>query len=261
MENKQFTFPFGQPLRQVKQKSCTNKDVFVLGVYASAVHARWVDARGKQIVAALAVASELEIFWRGDGAEKIISEIHVPDEVGRLEPAAAHLNGPSGNVLDRKYLEPLGFKREQSWLCDLLPESRVNEKQRAAIDKFYKPIVKKYDLPESTVPDFDISELDSPERREEILRELEESKAGTVILLGDLPIKWFLRFYDERYSKLSDFGEADELYGRKHDVQINKNVYSVIPLCHPRQAGKLGASSSKWGKLHDSWVEKGNGVG
>ncbi|MBL0065337.1 MAG: hypothetical protein IPP38_09975 [Bacteroidetes bacterium] len=154
-------FPFGQPLRQVKQKSRTNKDVFVLGVYASAVHARWVDARGKQIVAALAVASEPEIFWRGDGAEKIISEIHVPAEVGRLEPAAAHLNGPSGNVLDQKYLEPLGFKREQSWLCDLLPESRVNEKQRAAIDKYYKPIVKKYDLPESTVPDFDISELDS----------------------------------------------------------------------------------------------------
>lgn len=261
MENKQFTFPFGQPLKQVKQKSRTKKDVFVLGVYASAVHARWVDRRGKQIVAALAVASEPEIFWRGDGAEKIISGIHVQEEVGQLKPTAAHLNGPSGNVLDRKYLEPLGFKREQSWLCDLLPESRVNEKQRAAIDKFYMPIVKKYNLPESTVPDFDISELDSLERREEILRELEESKAGTIILLGDLPIKWFLRFHDRRYSKLSDFGDTDELYGRKHDVQINRNAYSVIPLCHPRQAGKLGASSSKWGKLHDRWIQNRNVVG
>ena len=72
MEKKQLTFPFGQPLMQVKQKSRTSKGVFVLGVYASAVHARWVDARGKQIVSDLAVASEPEIFWRGDGAEKII---------------------------------------------------------------------------------------------------------------------------------------------------------------------------------------------
>ena len=38
------TFPFGEPLRPVVQIDRGPKDVFVLGVYSSAVHARWVGA-------------------------------------------------------------------------------------------------------------------------------------------------------------------------------------------------------------------------
>ncbi len=36
------TFPFGQKVKEVVQKDRIPKQVFVLGVYASAVHARWV---------------------------------------------------------------------------------------------------------------------------------------------------------------------------------------------------------------------------
>ena len=52
------TFPFGEPVRIVAQEDRTPKRVFVLGVYASAVHARWVGVDGKGIIKALAVASE-----------------------------------------------------------------------------------------------------------------------------------------------------------------------------------------------------------
>jgi len=256
MEKEIKYFPFGKPLQQVKQKDQTPKEVFVLGVYASAVHARWLDSRNKQIVAALAVASEPEIFWRGEDADKIINEINIPTEIGHLEPAARNLNGPSGNVLDNLILAPLGYKRENSWLCDLLPESRVNKKQRLVIDKFYKQVINKYNLPEATIPDFDNSELDSLERREEILLELEASNAKTIILLGDLPIQKFIKYHDKRYSRLADFGETIDLYGKSHEIEINNKKYSVIPLCHPRQAGKLGASSTKWGELHDNWVKR-----
>jgi hypothetical protein len=73
------TFPFGQPVKVVAQQDRGPKRVFVLGVYASAVHARWVGADGKKdVVKALAVASEPYIFWRGDGAEKIIRGIAIP---------------------------------------------------------------------------------------------------------------------------------------------------------------------------------------
>jgi hypothetical protein len=65
------TLPFGQPVCEVLQSDRDPKDVFVLGVYASAVHARWIDAAGKTVVKALAVASEPYIFWRGDNAESI----------------------------------------------------------------------------------------------------------------------------------------------------------------------------------------------
>ena len=37
------TFPFGQPLKPVQQLNRSPKKAFVLGVYASAVHARWID--------------------------------------------------------------------------------------------------------------------------------------------------------------------------------------------------------------------------
>jgi len=62
-------FPSGQPILPVRQADRSPKRVFVLGVYASAVHARWISPEGRTRIAALAVASEPEIFWPGLGAE------------------------------------------------------------------------------------------------------------------------------------------------------------------------------------------------
>jgi len=47
------TFPFGQPIRKVEQRVRSKKRVFVLGVYASAVHARWIGPDGKQLISAV----------------------------------------------------------------------------------------------------------------------------------------------------------------------------------------------------------------
>jgi uracil-DNA glycosylase len=148
------------------------------------------------------------------------------------------------------------LEREDTWLCDLLPESRVNPQQRKAIKKHYNAeTLKKFNLPAATVPDFNERELElqSTKRHSEILEELEASKADTLILLGDLPIYWFLRFYDDRYSKLSQFGETKETYGKPHEIKIADRKYNVIPLCHPRNAARLGTYSKKWAELHDTW--------
>lgn len=251
-------FPFGERLTKVQQADKTPKKAFVLGVYASAVHAKWVDRNGKQKVTALAIASEPEIFWTGTDAEKIISAIKIPDELGKLLiPTDKNLNGPSGVVLDKKILAPLRLDRTSTWLCDLLPESRVNEQQRKAIDKHYTAeIIREFNLPQATVPNFNKAELNSKQRREEILYELEKSQADTLILLGDLPLYWFLRFHDKRFSKLSLFGETIESYGKPIETKINNKNYNIIPLCHPRQVGRLGSSNAKWGMLHDHWVKQ-----
>ena len=251
-----YTFPFGEKVEKLTQKDQSPKKVFVLGVYASAVHARWVDANGKQIVAALAVASEPEIFWKGEDAEAIIKNIHVPERAGKLMPANSNLNGPSGNSLDDLFLSPLKITRKDAWLCDLLPESRVNVNQRKVIDEFYRPIAEKLNLPKATIPDFDKEELKSTQRRLEILEELKKSKANTIVLLGDLPIQYFISHFDNRYKKLSDFGDAIGEYGRVHEITIDGQKYNVIPLCHPRQASRLGASSAKWFELHKAWITK-----
>ncbi len=256
MNEKKFCFPFGQELKKVEQVDKSPKKVFVLGVYASAVHARWIGVDGKQLVRALAVASEPEIFWRGDRADEIISKIKVPKGAGRLEPASKHLNGPSGIALDELFLKPLGYSREDAWLCDLLPESRVNPGQQNAIEDKYLPLVESLGLSMPTIPQFNKKELNNPERALKIVDELEQSQADNLILLGDEPVKWFLMLFDKRFKKLSDFGKTPESYGSPQKINIQGKSYNVIALCHPRQAARLGNSSEAWGILHDGWVKK-----
>lgn len=171
-----------------------------------------------------------------------------------MEPAAAHFNGPSGVTLDELYLNPLGVTRDEAWLCDLLPESRINPNQRKAINKHYQSLVEELGLPECTIPNFSASELRKQEKRHlEILEEIEESQAETIVLLGDLPIQYWLAYFS-KYRRLSDFGETQETYGIIHVVEISGKRYNILPLVHPRQAGALGKASRKWTDLHAQWV-------
>jgi hypothetical protein len=120
----------------------------------------------------------------------------IPPEFGHLtEPSVKGLNGPSGRALDELYLRPLGIDRNETWLCDMLPESRVNPQQKKVIKTHYLPFALQQKLPSSTIPKFNAAELDSEKRRVGILNELKQSQADMLILLGDLPIKWFLKYY------------------------------------------------------------------
>jgi hypothetical protein len=251
-----YCFPFGQVVHPVEQTEHNPKQAFVLGVYASAVHARWIDNDGKQLVAALAVASEPEIFWTGHDAQQQIDKINIPEEVGKLVLPAFNLNGPSGRALGELYLKPLGLSRKDAWLCDLIPETRLNPHQKNAINRFYKPLMKKFNLPKVTILEFRQWELNSENRRQAILEELYLSQSETLILLGDLPIKWFLNYFsDKKFENLSQFGNTKSNYGLDHELKLSEKTFKVIPLCHPRQAQRLGASSISWYELHNHWVK------
>lgn len=246
-------FPFGQPIKILEQRDRTPKKAFVLGVYASAVHARWVGTDNKDVVKALAVASEPCIFWTGNGAEEIINEIDIPEELGSLRPAAPQFNGPSGNALDDLFLAPVGLNRQDAWLCDLVPHSCVNPAQQRAIDQKYQPLVAHYGLPMPSAPAVPM-QLADERRRQAILDEIKQSQAETLILLGDQPIRWFLRFFDARWKRLSDFGAESATYGRRHHLKLDGVDIAVLPLAHPRQAAKLGQVSASWFDLHGNWV-------
>ena len=247
------TFPFGQPVRLVAQESRDRKRVFVLGVYASAVHARWLDAAGQEVVKALAVASEPSIFWRGEGADTIVRQISVPPTVGKLEAADERYNGPSGIALDEYFLRPLGVTRSDVWLCDMVPHSCVNLWQQAAIERAYLDVVRRHGLPIPSVPAVR-KELCDESRRQAILAEIKESAAECLVLLGDQPIKWFLSRFDCRRRRLADFGCTQASYGRMHAVRIGAKEMAVLPLAHPRQVARLGKSSAAWHGLHGAWV-------
>ena len=248
------SFAFGMPVKPLVQNDRGRKRVFVLGVYASAVHARWVDANGKTIVKALAVASEPEIFWCGDReeAKAIISKIPIPAGAGGLLPASEQFNGPSGNALNKSFLSPLGITRAESWLCDLVPLSRKNERQTAALARSYDLIAERLGLPAYHWPPVSLV-LATAERRAAIEREIHEASPEIIITLGDLPLKWFTRHYGSK-QQLSGYGVEHHKYGRLHPIQIADRKIQLLPLVHPRQAAGLGVHSSKWADLHKNWV-------
>lgn len=251
-----YQYPFGEYVRPLVQEDRSPKKVFVLGVYASAVHAKW--KKDNNIVCqALAVASEPRIFWDGnpDEARAIISRIHIPEELGTLEPAGNHLNGPSAKVLDDHILRPLGFTRSDAWLCDCLPETRLNPSQAKVIEERYDPLIEVYGLNEVTIPRRPSVFCDE-KRAEEIADELLQSQAELIVLLGDIPIEQFLRkVSDVSYSTLQEY--ADQYgYGNLSDAVIRGKIFRVLPLAHPRQIGALGAHSEKWHQAHAEWEGK-----
>ncbi len=250
-----YYFPFGQKLHPLVQEDKTPKKVFVLGVYASAVHARW-KKDNKIICQALAVASEPRIFWDGNAQEarQIISQIKIPSELGYLEPAGKQLNGPSAKVLDENILAPLGCERKDAWLCDCLPETRLNSSQVKALKEKYNPLIEKYSLNPVTIPIRPTNFCDK-KRSEEITAELFESGAELLVLLGDIPLAQYLKkVADVPYSTL---GEYVDMFGYGNKTKVNicgKEIY-VLPLAHPRQIGGLGLHSEKWRKMHKNWED------
>ena len=249
----QYQFPFGEYLNKLEQQDKSCKKVFVLGVYASAVHAKWI--KGKETICqALAVASEPYIFWNGDSkeAQKIIDRIKINEAVGRLLLPNKNLNGPSAKVLEENILLPLGITRKDAWLCDLLPESRLNPKQKIVIENKYNPLKIKYGLNDVTVPIEEGNFCDEA-RREEISNEIILSKAESLIILGDMPIKQYLKYVcNIEFKNLREYTQKYG-YGTPYPVIIKNHKINVIPIAHPRQIGGLGMSSSYWFEEHKKW--------
>ena len=248
-----YYYPFGEALHPLVQQERSAKKVFVLGVYASAVHAKWKNG-GSIVCQALAVASEPEIFWDGDPLEaaEIIRRIPIPEALGTLEPASRRLNGPSAKVLDDHILRPLGFARKDAWLCDCLPETRLNPSQIKVIQERYNPLREQYDLPEVTIPARPSVFCDE-RRAEEITAELFESKADLLVLLGDIPIRQYLKKAAKiPYASLQEYCDRCG-YGNRSLAEINGKPIEVLPLAHPRQIGALGAHSQRWSHLHQTW--------
>jgi protein-tyrosine phosphatase/uracil-DNA glycosylase len=248
------TYPFGAPLREVVQEDRTPKRVFVLGAYASAVHARWVDPGGRTLVRALAVASEPFVFWDGANAAEVVARIALGADAGRLEAAEPAFNGPSGRSLEQDYLRPLGVPRADGWFCDLVPHTCLNDAQRLAIQREYEPRAQALGLPAVDLPPVPKAFADDA-RRLEINAEIEQAKPDLIVLLGDHPIRHWLRFHDARWHSLADFGDKAESYGRRHRLSMNGRQYEVLPLAHPRQVAGLGDHSPRWRELHARWKD------
>jgi hypothetical protein len=106
--------------------------------------------------------------------------------------------------LDEVILKPLGVHRSDTWLCDRVPHSCVNPDQRKAIDRSYTSLIEKYHLPTPSIPAIPKALADAA-RRQSILDEIRTSQAEIRVMLGDEPIRWFLRYFQPRWQRLRDF--------------------------------------------------------
>ena len=248
------TFPFGRPIHKVVQTDRGPKRAFVLGVYASAVYARWIDEDGETLVSATAVASEPEIFWRGEGAEEIVASIEMPSGAGSLVPAGDNLNGTTGVALDERFLAPLGITRSETWMCDLVPYSCKTDRQAKALARAYDRCAGKLGLPAydwPLIPDT----LADAERRQEIAAELTEASPDLLITLGDPPLRWFASHFGAK-GRLDAYGETREEYGRLREVRVGRRTMVLLPLAHPRQVARGGSFSAKLASMHEHWAEE-----
>ena len=115
--------------------------------------------------------------------------------------------------------------------------------------------MKEYGLNPVTIPPRPTLFCDQ-KRSEEILSELEESQAGLLVLLGDIPIQQFLnRVTNVNYTTLQEYVDIYG-YGNSSESTIKNRKISVLPLAHPRQIGALGAHSEKWNNTHHKWENK-----
>ena len=241
-------FAFGKPVRKVEQKDRTSKKAFVLGVYASAVHAKWVSADGLYSIKALAVDSEPEIFWKGNNADEIISGIDIPPEAGKLIAAKDIYNGPSGETLDNEILKPIDLSRKDVWLSDLVPYSLRNKSQENALRKL-NPILQKLNLPSDTRISASTRKINF-ERVTEILDDIKLSAAELIITLGNDPIKSFINCFDKSITNL-----AHDSYGQILNIKLNGTPYRLLPLVHPRHIKGMSGSSPKWKETHKLWLK------
>lgn len=242
-------FPFGQPLQTVTQADRSPKPVFILGTHPSAVTARWISPTGQELTKALPIASEPSMFWNGENAAEIVGQIVVPPELGQLLPAYPAFNGLTGRALDRYVLDPLHLGRKSAWFCDLVPHACLNSTQLKTIAAHYTPVAQKHGLPPASIPAIP-DPLTDAARRAAILAEIRESRANTLILLGDSPIRWFLHQLGQRAKRLRDFSP----YGQPQSVMLEDLKINVLPLVHPRQAARTDASSKHWADLHARWL-------
>ena len=230
-------FPFGATLRPVAPSASCPRRVFVLGVYSSALHARWKYGPGpRDYVAALAVDNEPSPFWNGSDEEELIARVHPP--FGTLHPAPQ--NGASGKVLDNEYLFPLDVDRRDCWITDLHNQYLARENQREAFERAFKHA--RQPAPPWKLPPRIGTLTLSPSRRGELKDEFQAARPSWLLTLGEEPL-----------SALGLPSLDKPGYGVPRLVTLWGRSVCHIAFTHPRNAGRLGKSSPAWYEVHQQW--------
>lgn len=250
-------FPFGRPAaRRPPRRPDGPAELFVLGVYPSALHVRWVLPDGSDTVGALAVDDEPVVFWDGAGTDTLIADwqnnVEWRPEWGTV--GAAGGNGSSGRRVHQHVLTPLGVEPERAYFTDCLPAYFVKtgpgsqgERIRAVYDTSAATTggaLAPADLP----PRPSTRELVARtvnEERGTLLAQLAEAGAPAIVTLGQEAADVFAALTDTPPLVLNT-GPA---YGHPATVRADGRQLEWIALTHP------GNRTPAWADRHRRWVQ------
>lgn len=224
--------------------------MFVLGIYPSALHVRWHSPNG-QVVGALAVDDEPEVFWDGaDQHERVARWTHSVGwcpEWGTVTPAG---NGTSGRSVADRVLGPLGTEPARAHFTDCVRTYFVKHGPRtqgARVKQVYEPLARARGLPPASLPlrpsPAAMVRLALEHDHGFILEELRRSDADTVVTLGQEAADVFAAVAGASRLKL----RPTESYGQARTVRLGRGALSWFPLVHP------GQRMPQWQSAHDAW--------
>lgn len=248
-------FPFGRPAteRPPRPPVCGPADLFVLGVYPSALHVCWRRPDGPVRVRALAVDDEPEVFW--DGADAEVRVERWRRAVG-WHPSWGHvsssMNGTSGQSIAKSVLAPLGVNADRVYFTDCVRRFFVKggtNSQAEAIKTDYAPFAAARGLPAASLPSRPADALmvrtALDEDRGALAAQLHASGAGTVVTLGQVAADVFAALAGRERIGLR---AEDESYGTRGDFRLGAVSGTWMALKHPGQRQKL------WERRHELWA-------
>jgi len=235
-----YRFPFGEPLAPVFPAARGPRRVFIFGAYSSALHATWkYGPRPRDRVQALAIANEPTPFWDGADEDVLIAKFAPP--FGQLKPTAQ--NGASGRALQEHYLGALRLAAADCWITDLVNTYYARPNQRDAFRRAFES--RNLEGQEWLLPLRPDRLRPGPKRMKELRDEFLEAGPSWVLTLGDEPLQAL------GLGRLSA-----HQYGHPAEEQVFGRPVALIPLTHPRNAGRLGRHSDFWAATHANWVSR-----
>jgi len=256
MADDEYHFPFGRPVSPRPPSARSQKSLFVLGAYPSALHVQWSPPSGRPggKIGAIAVDDEPEVFWNGaDAAEHVARwrEEYFNDQWGEIKVPPG-LNGPSGAWVDGKVLKRFGKTRADAWITDCLNTYRVSDDGATAIKERFVPFALDEGLsipklaPHPTESEV-VAEALGPVRLAELRAELSCAAPDTIVTLGNAALRVMREMVD-------GFGGADpgsgltvDGYGTPFVVTVNGREVTWYPLCHP-------AAPKAYQDAHEAWM-------
>jgi hypothetical protein len=266
-------FPFGRPAeaRPPREPSGARAEMFVLGVYPSALHVRWTpptwateqDPAIKPI-GALAVDDEPEVFWNGSDEAALVERWKEvvdfrggdqPGAWGDVRPAG---NGTSGRPVVDRVLEPLGIDPSAAWFTDAVNTYFVKSgsgSQGEAMQERYNPFAELAGLAPTALPArpsikglVAIAEAD---HRDRLRDELLTSNAPAVVTLGEEARRVLEIVADEASGPpCHGFDSNANDYGEPGEATLDGSTLAWRALVHP------GLRDTRWRATHQAWMER-----